>query len=75
MTYLQAIIHFIRRHSRKGDGLVETFKVVCENRRSAPVRQWAIYDLANKYGLSQASAARLYDRHLKRLEELFVSVR
>ena len=74
MTYLAAI-HFIRRHSRKGDGLVETFKVVCKNRRSTPVRQWAIYDLANKYGLSQASAARLYDRHLKRLEELFVSVR
>ena len=46
MTYLQAI-HFIRRHSRKGDGLVETFKVVCETRRSTPVRQWAIYDLAN----------------------------
>lgn len=74
MTYRQAI-HFIRRHSRKGDGLVETFKVVCKNRRSTPVRQWAIYDLANKYGLSQASAARLYDLHLRRLEALFVSVR
>lgn len=70
MTYRKAL-KIIRRNTRKGDGLIDTFKIICQNRYCHPVSDWAKYDLAKLKSLSPESARRLYDRHLARLHEIF----
>ena len=49
----------------------KTFLAIRQNRYSRPVRDWAIYDLKKAENLSYESAKRLYNRHLRRLEEIF----
>jgi hypothetical protein len=49
----------------------KTFLTICQNRYCHPVRDWAIYDIENAEKLSYESAKRLYNRHLKRLKEIF----
>jgi len=71
MTYRKAL-RTIREATRDGDTLIDTFKIICLNRGSHPVRDWAIYDLAKK-GKSHDpdSVKRQYNRHLVRLYEIF----
>lgn len=51
----------------------KTFNAIRRNRYCNPVRDWAIYDIAKAEKLSRESAKRRYNRHLKRLQEIFVS--
>lgn len=67
MTYRKALKH-IRKHAPEVE---ETFKTICRNRYSNPVRDWSIYDIAKREKLSAESAKRRYNRHLKRLNEIF----
>ena len=69
MTFRMAITHI----REKAPETEETFRIICRNRYSHPVRDWAIYDMAKERGLSHESAKRRYNRHLKRLREIFVS--
>ena len=48
-----------------------TFRTIRRNRYCHPVRDWAIYDIQKAENLSYESAKRLYNRHLKRLHEIF----
>ena len=50
----------------------KTFMAICENRYCHPVRDWAIYDIAKADGVSQCAAKHRYNRHLKRLQQIFV---
>lgn len=50
----------------------KTFLAICENRECHPVRDWAIYDIAKAEGISICAAKHRYNRHLKRLQEIFV---
>lgn len=75
MTYRKAL-KMIRENTREGDTLIDTFKIICQNRGSHPVRDWSIHDLAKrleKQGKPHDpdSVKRLYNRHLKRLFALF----
>ena len=67
MTYRKALKH-IREHAPEVE---ETFKTICRNRYSNPVRKWSIHDIAKREKLSAESAKRRYNRHLKRLYEIF----
>ena len=67
MTMNQAIRR-IRRHAPETEA---TFRAICRNRYSRPVRKWAIYDLSKLRKTSIASTERLYYMHFKRLETLF----
>ena len=60
-----------RRHRRTS--LQRTFLTILENRYCHPVRDWSIYDIAKAENLPLDSARRKYDRHLERLEAIFVS--
>ena len=60
-----------RRHKRTS--LQRTFLTILENRYCHPVRDWSIYDIAKAEKLSFDSAKRRYNRHLERLQEIFVS--
>ena len=53
--------------------LQRTFLTILENRYCHPVRDWSIYDIAEAENLSFESAKRKYNRHLERLQEIFVS--
>jgi len=70
MTYRMAL-KTIRRATRGGDGLEDTFRIICQNRDCHPIRDWAIYDLARAKKLDQNTAVNRYNRHLKRLQEIF----
>ena len=48
-----------------------TFMTIRRNRYCHPVRDWSIYDIQKAENLSRESAKRLYNRHLKRLQEIF----
>ena len=50
-----------------------TFQTIRRNRHCHPVRDWSIYDIAEAENLSFESAKRKYNRHLARLQEIFVS--
>ena len=50
-----------------------TFQTIRRNRYCHPVRDWSIYDIAEAEDLSFESAKRKYNRHLARLQEIFVS--
>ena len=67
MTYREALKH-IRKHAPEVE---ETFKTICRNRHCNPVRKWSIYDISKREKLSVESAKRRYNRHLKRLNEIF----
>ena len=67
MTFRMAL-KFIRRNAPETE---DTFRIICRNRYCHPVRKWAIYDLAKREKLSFESAKRRYNRHLKRLYEVF----
>lgn len=67
MTYRKALKH-IREHAPEVE---ETFKTICRNRYSNPVRKWSINDIAKREKISLQSAERQYYRHLKRLYEIF----
>ena len=67
MTYRKALKH-IRKYAPEVE---ETFKIICRNRYCNPVRKWSIYDIAKREKLSAESAKRRYNRHLKRLNEIF----
>ena len=67
MTFRMALKH-IRRHAPETE---MTFRTICRNRHCRPVRDWAIFDLARSKKLSYESVKRLYNRHLKRLHEIF----
>ena len=58
---------------RKRTSLQRTFLTILENRYCHPVRYWSIYDLAKADNLPFDSAKRRYNRHLARLQEIFVS--
>ena len=67
MTFRMALKH-IRRVAPEAES---TFRHICRNRSCHPVRDWAIYDLSKDEKLSFESAKRRYNRHLKRLHEVF----
>ena len=67
MTYRKALKH-IRKYAPEVE---ETFKTICRNRYCNPVRKWSIYDIAKREKLSTETAKRRYNRHLKRLNEIF----
>ena len=67
MTYRKALKH-IREHAPEVE---ETFKTICRNRYCNPVRKWSIYDIAKREKILVESAKRRYNRHLKRLYEIF----
>ena len=67
MTFRMAL-KFIRRKAPETE---KTFRIICRNRFCHPVRDWAIFDLARAEKLSFESAKRRYNRHLKRLQEIF----
>ena len=67
MTFRMAL-KFIRNHAPETE---DTFRHICRNRYCRPVRYWAIYDLAEHEKLSFESAKRRYNRHLKRIHEIF----
>ena len=67
MTFRMAL-KFIRRNAPETE---DTFRIICRNRYCHPVRKWAIYDLAKREKLSFESAKRRYNRHLRRLYEVF----
>lgn len=67
MTYRKALKH-IRKYAPEVE---ETFKTICRNRYCNPVRKWSIYDIAKREKLSAETAKRRYNRHLKRLYEIF----
>ena len=67
MTFRMALKH-IRRVAPEAEN---TFRHICRNRFCRPVRDWAIYDLSKDEKLSFESAKRRYNRHLKRLHEVF----
>ena len=67
MTYRKALKH-IRKYAPEVE---ETFKTICRNRYCNPVRKWSIYDIAKREKLSTETAKRRYNRHLKRLYEIF----
>jgi hypothetical protein len=67
MTFREALKH-IRKHAPEVE---ETFKTICRNRHCNPVRDWAIFDIAKRENLSPESAKRRYNRHFKRLHEIF----
>ncbi len=67
MTFRMAL-KFIRRNAPETE---KTFRIICRNRFCYPVRDWAIFDLARAEKLSFESAKRRYNRHLKRLYEVF----
>ena len=48
-----------------------TFQTIRRNRYCHPVRDWAIYDIQKAENLSYESAKRLYNRHFRRLQEIF----
>ena len=57
----------------KRTSLQRTFLTILENRYCHPVRDWSIYDIAKAENLQFDSAKRRYNRHLARLQEIFVS--
>ena len=67
MTFDEAIKH-IRENSPETEG---TFRTICLNRGCHPVRYWSIYDIAEDRKIPFGSAKRRYNRHLKRLHEIF----
>ena len=67
MTFRMALKH-IRRCAPETE---RTFRIICRNRYCHPVRDWAICDLAKHENLSRESAKRRYNRHLRRLHEIF----
>ena len=67
MTYREALKH-IRKYAPEVE---ETFKTICRNCHCSPVRKWSIYDISKREKLSDESAKRRYNRHLKRLNEIF----
>ena len=67
MTFRTAL-KYIRQNAPETEG---TFRIICQNRRCHPIREWAIYDLAKHERLSSESAKRRYNRHLTRLHEIF----
>jgi hypothetical protein len=67
MTYRKALKH-IRKYAPEVE---ETFKTICRNRYCNPVRKWSIHDIAKRKKLSVEIAKRRYNRHLKRLYEIF----
>ena len=67
MTFRMALKH-IRRNAPETE---VTFRIICRNRHCHPVRDWAIFDLSEDENLSIESAKRRYNRHLKRLHEIF----
>ena len=67
MPFRAAIIH-IRRNAPEVEA---TFRAICRNRYCHPVRDWAIYDLAEAGGQSLDCVRRRYYRHLARLHEIF----
>jgi hypothetical protein len=67
MTHREALKH-IRKHAPEVE---ETFKTICRNRYCNPVRDWAIFDIAKRENLAPESAKRRYNRHFKRLHEIF----
>ena len=69
MTFRMALKH-IRRNAPEVEG---TFRTICRNRYCHGVRYWSIYDIAEAENLSFESAKRKYNRHLARLQEIFVS--
>ena len=67
MTFRMAL-KFIRRNAPETE---RTFRAICRNRYCHPVRDWAICDISKDEKLSFESAKRRYNRHLKRLHEVF----
>ena len=67
MTIRMALKH-IRSQAPETD---MTFRTICRNRQGRPVRDWSIFDLARSKKLPYDSVKRLYNRHLKRLHEIF----
>ena len=67
MTFRMALKH-IRNTAPEVEN---TFRHICRNRFCRPVRDWAIYDLSKDEKLSFESAKRRYNRHLKRIHEVF----
>ena len=67
MTMNQAIRR-IRRHAPETEA---TFRAICRNRHSRPVRKWAIYDLSKLHNTPIESTRQQYMRHLERLFEVF----
>ena len=67
MTFQLALEH-IRKNAPETE---DTFLAICRNRGSSPIRDWTILDLAKAEDLSYESAKRRYNRHLKRLLEVF----
>ena len=67
MTFRMALKH-IRNTAPEVEN---TFRHICRNRFCHPVRDWAIYDLSKDEKLSFESAKRRYNRHLKRIHEVF----
>jgi len=70
MTYRKAL-KIIRANTREGDWLEETFKTICRNRYCHPVKEWAIYDISKAKNQDENVVRNMYNRHLKRLEEIF----
>ena len=69
MTFSMAI----ERIREEAPETEETFRIICRNRYCHPVRDWAIYDMAEEREQPYESMKRRYNRHLKRLHEIFVS--
>ena len=67
MTMNQAI-RSIRKHAPETEA---TFRAICRNRYSRPVRKWAIYDLSKLHKITIHNAKRRYMRHLERLFSVF----
>ena len=67
MTVRMALKH-IRRNAPETE---KTFQAIRQNRYCHPVRDWAIYDIQKAENLSFESAKRRYNRHLRRLHEIF----
>ena len=67
MTIRNALKH-IREHAPETE---KTFMAIRRNRYCHPVRDWAVHDVQKAENLSYESAKRLYNRHLRRLHEIF----
>ena len=71
MTFRMALKH-IRRYAPETE---KTFRAICRNRYCHPVRDWAIYDIRKAENLFLKCARQRYDRHFRRLQEIFGEAR
>ena len=61
----------LKRIRRLAPETEKTFLAIRQNRYCHPVRDWAIYDLEKAEKNSLKCIRQRYDRHLRRLEEIF----